>query len=286
MGLAKRIIPCLDVKNGKVVKGVNFKDLKDVGDVVKLATKYSNDGADELVFLDISATLENRKTRYEWVKEVASAINIPFTVGGGISSVNDVELLLKCGADKISINSAAVKNPQLVTLLSKNFGSQCVVVAVDGASHTGKPNVLMNAYNKKVYSNTMYSACIKASSHINKVFDLWTVFINGGKQDTGIEMFGWIRKVEELGAGEILFTSINNDGTKDGFACKELAKISSMVSIPIIASGGAGNPQDFVDVFKYGFTDAALAAGIFHTGKYSISEVKSLLKKEGIEVRL
>jgi len=264
MSLAKRIIPCLDVKDGKVVKGVNFKDLKNVGNIVDLAYKYSDEGADELVFLDISASLENRKTKYEWVKQVASAINIPFTVGGGISSVKDVELLLNCGADKISINSSAVKNPELITLLSQKFGSQCVVVAVDGANHSNG----------------------KASSYIKNSDEPWTVFINGGKLDTGIEMFGWMKKVENLGAGEILFTSINNDGTKNGFACKELASISLEISIPIIASGGAGKPQDFIDVFKYGLADAALAAGIFHSGKHSIAEVKTLLKQEGICVNL
>jgi len=280
MGLAKRIIPCLDVKDGKVVKGVNFKELKNVGNIVDLASKYSNEGADELVFLDISASLENRKTKYEWVKQVASAINIPFTVGGGISSVKDVELLLNCGADKISINSSAVKNPQLITLLSQKFGSQCVVVAVDGANHR---KIQKNSNNFLALND---SSDKEVFSYTKESDELWTVFVNGGKLDTGIEMFGWMKEVERLGAGEILFTSINHDGTKNGFACKELASISSEISIPIIASGGAGKPQDFIDVFKYGLADAALAAGIFHSGKYSIAEVKTLLKQEGVCVNL
>ncbi|HJS01346.1 MAG TPA: imidazole glycerol phosphate synthase subunit HisF, partial [Flavobacterium sp.] len=213
--LTKRIIPCLDIKNGRTVKGVNFVDLKDAGDPVELAKKYSECGADELVFLDISATEEGRKTLVNLVKKVAQTINIPFTVGGGISSVDDVAVLLKNGADKIAINSSAVKRPELINELATKFGSQCVVVAIDA----------------------------------KQIDEKWMVHLVGGKVPTTINLFDWAKEVEERGAGEILFTSMDNDGTKNGFANDALAKLSELVNIPIIASGGAGNRQHFLDTF-------------------------------------
>ena len=250
--LTKRIIPCLDIKNGRTVKGVNFIDLKDAGDPVELAKKYAETGADELVFLDISATEEHRKTLIDLVRKVAETINIPFTVGGGISSVEDVEILLKNGADKVSINSAAVKNPQLINDLALAFGSQCVVVAIDAKQIDGK----------------------------------WIVHLVGGKVATEIDLFDWAKEVETRGAGEILFTSMNNDGTKNGFANAALAKLSEIVNIPIIASGGAGNMQHFVDVFTNGKADAALAASVFHFQEIEIPVLKTKLKNSNINVRL
>lgn len=250
--LTKRIIPCLDIKNGRTVKGVNFIDLKDAGDPVELAKKYSETGADELVFLDISATEERRKTLANLVKEVARAINIPFTVGGGISSVEDVAILLKNGADKVSINSSAVKRPELINELATKFGSQCVVVAIDAKQIDGK----------------------------------WMVHLVGGKVPTDIELFDWAKEVEQRGAGEILFTSMDNDGTKNGFANEALAKLSEIVNIPIIASGGAGNSQHFADTFIHGKADAALAASVFHFQEIEIPDLKKFLKKESIQVRL
>ena len=249
--LTKRIIPCLDIKNGRTVKGVNFIDLIDAGDPVELAKKYAETGADELVFLDISATEERRKTLIDLVRKVAETINIPFTVGGGISSVEDVEILLKNGADKVSINSAAVKNPQLINDLALAFGSQCVVVAIDAKQIDGK----------------------------------WIVHLVGGKVATEINLFDWAKEVETRGAGEILFTSMNNDGTKNGFANAALAKLSETVNIPIIASGGAGNIQHFVDVFTNGKADAALAASVFHFQEIEIPVLKEELKKNNILIR-
>ena len=249
--LTKRIIPCLDIKNGRTVKGVNFIDLIDAGDPVELAKKYAETGADELVFLDISATEERRKTLIDLVRKVAETINIPFTVGGGISSVEDVEILLKNGADKVSINSAAVKNPQLINDLALAFGSQCVVVAIDA----------------------------------KQINDKWIVHLVGGKVATEIDLFDWAKEVETRGAGEILFTSMNNDGTKNGFANAALAKLSETVNIPIIASGGAGNIQHFVDVFTNGKADAALAASVFHFQEIEIPVLKEELKKNNILIR-
>ncbi len=250
--LTKRIIPCLDIKNGRTVKGVNFIDLKDAGDPVELAKKYSETGADELVFLDISATEERRKTLANLVKEVAKAINIPFTVGGGISSVEDVAILLNNGADKVSINSSAVKRPELINELATKFGTQCVVVAIDAKQIEGK----------------------------------WMVHLVGGKVPTEIELFDWAKEVEQRGAGEILFTSMDNDGTKNGFANEALAKLSELVNIPIIASGGAGNSQHFADTFIYGKADAALAASVFHFQEIEIPDLKQFLKQQNIAVRL
>ena len=250
--LTKRIIPCLDIKNGRTVKGINFLDLKDAGDPIELAQKYSDEGADELVFLDISATEEQRKTLVDLVRKVAATINIPFTVGGGISSVNDVEILLKNGADKIAINSSAVKNPNLINDLALNFGSQCVVVAIDAKQIEG----------------------------------IWKVHLVGGKIPTDLDLFEWAKEVELRGAGEILFTSMDNDGTKNGFANEALAQLSSTVNIPIIASGGAGSIEHFIDVFEIGKADAALAASVFHYQEIEIRDLKTALKNKSIPVRL
>ncbi|GET19848.1 imidazole glycerol phosphate synthase subunit HisF [Prolixibacter denitrificans] len=249
--LAKRIIPCLDIKDGQTVKGVNFVNIRNVGDPVELGALYAKQGADELVFLDITATHEGRKTFVDLVKRIAREINIPFTVGGGISELEDAGKLLAAGADKISINSSAVRNPQLIDDLAKNFGSQFVVVAVDAR---------------------------KKPEH-------WAVTVNGGRIETDKELFGWAKEAESRGAGEILFTSMDHDGTKNGFANKELAQLSESLSIPIIASGGAGNMEHFVDVFTKGKADAGLAASIFHFREISIPDLKSYLRQQGIVVR-
>lgn len=250
--LTKRIIPCLDIKDGRTVKGINFLELKDAGNPIELAKKYSEEGADELVFLDISATEEGRKTLVELVRNVAQTINIPFTVGGGISSISDVEILLKNGADKVSINSSAVKNPQLINDLAKEFGSQCVVVAIDAKQVDGQ----------------------------------WKVHLVGGKVATELDLFNWAKEVETRGAGEILFTSMNNDGTKNGFANEALARLSNSLNIPIIASGGAGTMQHFEDAFKVGNADAALAASVFHYNEIQIPELKEYLKSKNIAIRI
>lgn len=250
--LTKRIIPCLDIKNGRTVKGINFVDLRDAGDPVELAEIYAQEGADELVFLDISATEERRKTLADLVYHVAEKVNIPFTVGGGISSVEDVDILLQNGADKVSINSSAVKRPELINELVSKFGSQCIVVAIDA---------------KQIDGN-------------------WKVHLVGGKVPTEIDLFDWAKEVEERGAGEILFTSMDHDGTKNGFANKALAKLSNLVNIPIIASGGAGNVSHFTDTFADGKADAALAASIFHFKEIEIKDLKQELKKEGIPIRI
>lgn len=249
--ITKRIIPCLDIKNGRTVKGTNFVNLRDAGDPVELAKVYSETGADELVFLDISATEERRKTLSELVLRVASQINIPFTVGGGISSVADVDSLLKNGADKVSINSSAVKRPELINELAAKFGSQCVVVAIDA----------------------------------KYIDDTWVVHLVGGKVPTELNLFDWAKEVEKRGAGEILFTSMDNDGTKDGFANEALARLSEELNIPIIASGGAGNVDHFAQAFTQGKADAALAASVFHFGEIAIPDLKKKLKAEGISVR-
>ncbi|WP_445453298.1 imidazole glycerol phosphate synthase subunit HisF [Flavobacterium sp. 25HG05S-40] len=249
--LKKRIIPCLDIKDGRVVKGVQFLELKDAGNPVELASFYSKNGADELVFLDISATLEKRKTLAEMVTQLSKEINIPFTVGGGIQSVEDARLLLQSGADKVSINSAAVLNPDLITKISDPFGSQSLVVAID----------------------------------IKKVENEWYVYIKGGTESTGILAIDWAKKVEELGAGELLITSMNNDGSKDGFALEITNEISKVVSIPVIASGGAGNSQHFIDLFTKTEVSAGLAASIFHFNEVPISELKNVLKTQNIPIR-
>lgn len=250
--LTKRIIPCLDIKNGRTVKGVNFLNLVDAGDPIELARKYAEDGADELVFLDISATQEERETIYDLVHKVAAEINIPFTVGGGIASADKVEKILKNGADKISVNSAAIYNPLLVREISSLFGAQCMVVAIDA----------------------------------KRINDKWIVHTHGGKKATEFELFHWAQKMEELGAGEILFTSMDHDGTKSGFACEALSYMSDLLTIPIIASGGAGSEIDFLNVFNEGKADAGLAASIFHFNEIPIPELKSFLKENGVNVRL
>lgn len=250
--LTKRIIPCLDIKNGRTVKGVNFLELKDAGDPVELAKKYADTGADELVFLDISATEERRKTLIDLVRQVASTVNIPFTVGGGITSVEDVDVLLRNGADKVSINSSAVKNPDLINQIAAKYGSQCTVVAVDA---------------KEINSE-------------------WMVHLVGGKVPTEIKLFDWVVEVEKRGAGEILFTSMNNDGTKDGFANEALGQLSDLINIPIIASGGAGTKQHFTEAFTIGKADAALAASVFHYNEIAIPDLKQFLKQQNIEIRI
>lgn len=250
--LAKRIIPCLDIKDGQTVKGINFLDIKSVGDPVELGALYAQQGADELVFLDITASHEKRKTLVELVKRIAAHLNIPFTVGGGVSELADADALLAAGCDKLSINSAAVKNPMLIDNMAKGFGSQFVVVAIDAKFENGK----------------------------------WTVFINGGRIPTDKELFSWAKEAQDRGAGEILFTSMNHDGVKTGFACDALATLSEQLSIPVIASGGAGNMEHFKDVFTKGKADAGLAASIFHFKEIAIPDLKTYLNNNGIPVRL
>lgn len=250
--LKRRIIPCLDIKDGRTVKGVNFVELKDAGDPIELAQKYVQQGADELVFLDITATVERRQTLIELVKLISKEINIPFTVGGGIGSVEDVRKLLQAGADKVSINSSAVKRPELIVEIAKEFGSQCLVVAID-------------------------------TKNINEE---WMVFVNGGRKATSLVTLDWAQRVEQLGAGEILLTSMNNDGTKSGFATDITKTISHAVQIPVIASGGAGTKSHFKEVFQKTRATGGLAASIFHYGEIPIPELKTYLKEHKIAVRL
>lgn len=249
--LTKRIIPCLDIKDGRTVKGVNFVNIRDAGDPVELGSMYARQGADELVFLDISATNEERKTFASLVKDIARHINIPFTVGGGISSVADVAPLLEAGADKVSINSAAVRNPQLIDDLSRAFGAQCIVLAIDA----------------------------------RKIDNQWTVHTHGGKNATDKKLFSWAKEGQDRGAGEILFTSMDHDGTKEGFAIDPLSKLNAMLDIPVIASGGAGSKEHFIDAFVLGKADAALAASIFHFGQVKIPDLKTYLKDRNIAMR-
>ncbi len=249
--LAKRIIPCLDIKDGRTVKGVNFVNLRDAGDPVELGRLYSEQGADEIVFLDITATHEKRKTLAALARKVAAQLNIPFTIGGGIKSVADVAVLLAAGADKIAVNSAAVKQPALIERLSKNFGSQCIVVAIDAKQVEGT----------------------------------WYVHLNGGRKATEIELMTWAKECQERGAGEILFTSMDHDGTKNGFAIEALAEMSDLLSIPIIASGGAGKKEHFQEVFTKGKADAALAARIFHFKEIGIPDLKGYLAEQQVWVR-
>ncbi len=250
--LAKRIIPCLDVRDGQTVKGVNFVNIREVGDAVELGAEYARQGADELVFLDITASHEGRKTFVELVKRIAHNLNIPFTVGGGISDISDIEALLKAGADKVSINSAAIRNPALIDQMALNFGSQFVVVAIDAKETEGE----------------------------------WTAYINGGRIPTKKELFAWAKEAEDRGAGEILFTSMNHDGTRNGFACEALARLSDMLSIPVIASGGAGTMEHYAEVFTKGKADAGLAASIFHFKEITVPQLKTFLHDRGIPVRL
>lgn len=250
--LKKRIIPCLDIKDGQTVKGVNFVDIRQAGDPIELAKRYVDEGADELVFLDITATIEGRKTFAKLVEEIAHEINIPFTVGGGISSVEDAGVLVKAGADKVSINSAAVKRPELVYEISHEFGSQFVVVAIDAGL----------------------------------VKNEWKVFVKGGREATDLNVFEWAKKVEDLGAGEILLTSMQNDGTKNGFAIELTNKLSSNLNIPVIASGGAGTSMHFQEVFEKTKATGALAASVFHFGEIPIPELKKELRSKNLDVRI
>ena len=249
--LKKRIIPCLDIKDGRTVKGINFVGIKDAGDPIELAKNYIKQGADELVFLDITATIENRSTLIDLVKRIAKEINIPFTVGGGISSVEDVSKLIEAGADKVSINSSAVKRPELITEIAETFGSQCVVVAIDTKCEDSE----------------------------------WKVFVNGGRKFTGLNTVEWAQQVEEKGAGEILLTSMNNDGTKAGFAIDITNDVSSVVNLPVIASGGAGLKEHFKNVFEKTKATGGLAASIFHYGTIPIPELKNYLKEQKIAIR-
>ncbi len=249
--LAKRIIPCLDIKNGRTVKGVNFENLRDAGDPVELAKRYAEEGADELVFLDISATIEERETLYELVTKVGEQINIPYAVGGGISSVEQTYKLLRCGAEKVSVNSSAVRDPKLIKEISAEYGSQCMVVAIDA----------------------------------RQVGDKWVVHTHGGSRATELELFGWAKRVQDLGAGEILFTSMDHDGTKAGFAIDALFQMNEELSIPVIASGGAGNKEHFKEVFEKANADAALAASVFHFGEIPIPDLKQYLSAHNIEMR-
>lgn len=249
--LAKRIVPCLDIKDGRTVKGVNFVNLRDAGDPVELGALYSEQGADELVFLDITATHEKRKTMAALARDISRHLSIPFTIGGGIKSLEDVDVLLSSGADKTSINSAAVRRPELIDEMAKAFGSQFVVLAVDAKEIDGE----------------------------------WFVHLNGGRIPTDIKLLDWVKEAENRGAGEILFTSMNHDGVKQGFACDITAKVSESVSIPVIASGGAGTMAHFYDVFTTGKADAGLAASIFHFREIGIGELKNYLKEKGIVVR-
>jgi cyclase len=250
--LAKRIIPCLDVRGGRVVKGIHFVDLRDAGDPVELGARYYREGADELVFLDITATVEARKTVLEWVRRVADQIFIPFTVGGGIATLEQIQELLRAGADKVSLNSAAVKDPQLIKDAALAFGSQCIVLAVD-ARRKG---------------------------------DSWEVYVGGGRYPTGIDALEWIRRGESLGAGEILLTSMDRDGTLEGYDLELLRRVSDAARIPLIASGGAGKPEHLLAGFQEGGADAVLAASIFHYGQYSIGQVKKFLATNGVPMRL
>jgi len=267
MTLTKRIIPCLDVKNGRVVKGLHFESIKDAGDPVELAKKYSDEGADELVFLDITASDEQRKTIKDLVRKVAEVIDIPFTVGGGVKSLEDARNILLSGADKVGINTGAIKNPQVITELMELFGRQCVVVAIDA-----KRNFDIQK-DKNIFSEN------------GRQF-WFEVFIYGGKEATGIDVIEWAKKAETLGAGEILLTSIDKDGTKDGYDILLNKEIVNSVSIPVIASGGCGKPDDMVDVFKKSNVDAALAASIFHYQTHGVNGVKMYLKERNIPVRL
>ncbi|NLI23270.1 MAG: imidazole glycerol phosphate synthase subunit HisF [Bacteroidales bacterium] len=250
--LAKRIIPCLDVKDGKTVKGVKFLNIQEAGDPVELGSRYSEQGADELVYLDITASHEGRKLFHDLVRRIARHLNIPFTVGGGISELSDAEALLMAGADKISINTSAVLNPGLITSLAQNFGTQFVVVAIDALFENGQ----------------------------------WTVYTHGGRKQTEKELFSWAREAQERGAGEILFTSMNHDGTKNGYAVEALAMLSGQLSIPVIASGGAGNMEHFAEVFTAGKADAALAASVFHYGEIPLPALKKYLAERNIPVRI
>jgi cyclase len=267
LSLTKRVIPCLDVANGRVVKGLHFESIKDAGDPVLLAQKYSNEGADELVFLDITASQEQRETIRSLVSKVAQVIDIPFTVGGGVKTLQHARDILLCGADKVAINTGAVKNPQIITELMELFGRQCIVVAIDAKRNYNVSN------GKNIFSED------------SKKF-WFEVFVYGGKKETGLDAIDWAKKVQELGAGEILLTSIDRDGTKDGYDLILTKAIVDNVSIPVIASGGCGKPNHMLEVFKQTNVDAALAASIFHYETHSVDRVKEYLKVNDVDVRL
>lgn len=250
--LSKRIIPCLDVKDGRVVKGTNFVNLRDAGSAVELAERYYREGADELVFLDITASSDKRKILIDLVKDVAKVIQIPFTVGGGITELSDIDILLKAGADKVSLNTSIVKNPQLINDASKQFGSQAIVAAID----------------------------------IKKIDDAYKVFIKGGREETELEGYAWCREVYERGAGEILLTSMDKDGTKSGYDLEFLSELTKMISIPVIASGGAGTKEHFLNAFKNAEVDACLAASLFHYQELEIQELKKYLKENEVAIRI
>ena len=273
--LAKRIIPCLDINKGRVVKGVKFVNLRDAGDPVKNAKFYESEGADELVFLDITASIERRSTTIELVKKISRVVFMPFTVGGGIGNISDIRKLLLAGAEKVSLNTAAVKNPQLLKEASKVFGSQCIVVAIDAK----RVHSSLSIVHRKKQKNL---STIDYRLSTNK----WEVYINGGRTPTGLGVVEWAKKAQKLGAGEVLLTSMDHDGTKDGFDINLTKAISAAVAIPVIASGGAGNLKDFCDVFTKTKATAALAASIFHYRQISIKKIKSYLSKKGIEVRM
>lgn len=262
--LAKRIIPCLDIKDGQTVKGTNFLNLRQAGDPIELGKAYSEQGADELVYLDINASHEGRKTFTELVQRIAKEINIPFTVGGGINELSDVERLLNAGADKVSINSAALRHPELIDEIARSFGSQVCVVAID-------------------------AKCIDDTKHENgdpEIDGTWRCFLNGGRVETDRDLFDWAKEANERGAGEILFTSMNHDGVKRGFANAALRKLADTLTIPVIASGGAGCKEDFLHTFTDGHSDAALAASVFHFGEIPIPQLKRYLAEKGVNVRL
>jgi imidazole glycerol-phosphate synthase subunit HisF len=277
--LAKRIIPCLDVKNGRVVKGIHFRNLRDAGDPVKIAGYYSEQGADELVFLDITATIESRDTIYEVVRKTSQRVFIPLCVGGGVKNIDNINSLLKSGADKVSINTAAVKDPGLLNKASKKFGSQCIVIAIDAKRVQRSELGVQKRKTRKLRSSN--SELRTPNSELT-----WEVYINAGTTPTGIDAVEWARKAENCGAGEILLTSIDTDGTKSGYDIELTRSISDSVNIPVIASGGAGNLRHLYEVLKKGNADAVLAASIFHYGEYSIAQAKKYLADKGVPVRL
>ncbi|OIO36270.1 MAG: imidazole glycerol phosphate synthase subunit HisF [Candidatus Omnitrophica bacterium CG1_02_44_16] len=274
--LCKRIIPCLDVKDGRVVKGVRFLKLKDAGDPVEWAKAYEAQKADELVFLDITASYEGRKTMARVVREVAKNIFMPFTVGGGIAGIEDVRVLLKAGADKVSINTAAVKDPHLISEAARRFGNQCIVVAIDAKRTEDGRRKTEDGKNNRNLSSALCHVTPESK---------WEVYIHGGRTATGLDVVAWAKKAQRLGAGEILLTSMDLDGTKDGYDIALTAAVSKSLKIPVIASGGAGLKAHFLDVFKKGHADAALAASIFHYGEFTVAGIKKYLKSNGVNVR-
>ncbi|MCG2713035.1 MAG: imidazole glycerol phosphate synthase subunit HisF [Candidatus Omnitrophica bacterium] len=277
--LAKRIIPCLDVKDGRVVKGINFLNLRDAGDPVEQAAMYSREGADEVIFLDITASSEHRKTMLDVVRRTAEEVFIPFTVGGGIRTLADIELILRKGADKVSLNTAAVKNPQLVKRGAGKFGNQCIVVAVDAKR---RATVYSPESIERIgLKNRPSSFVLRPSSKLS-----WEVYIYGGRKATGIDVIDWVKKVEKLGAGEILLTSMDKDGTQSGYDIELTKAVTEAVNIPVIASGGAGTLEHLYEALKDGCADAVLAASIFHYGTYQVQEAKKYLARKGMAMRL